>query len=135
MQVESTDPATMLNRYAIFVDVDERPHLDARVLGLQLAGTVDVLLLVQHSPRARTMGSGSVQSRRYASHILALPPSAEAWSDDDAFGVAAEFRAILQRNAQTSAADAAEAIFSVVEGIYNVTEESIQDFITVNWGE
>lgn len=135
MQVESTDPATMLNRYAIFVDVDERPHLDARVLGLQLAGAAGGLLLVQHSPRARAMGSGSVQSRRYASHILALPPSSEAWSDDDAFGVAAEFREVLRRSGGTSVADAAEAIFSVVEGIYAVTEESIRDFLTINWGE
>lgn len=135
LQVQSTDQTNLLNNYALFVDVDERPHLDARVLGLQLAGAVGELLLVQHSPRPRTMGSGSVQNRRYAAHILAFPPSAEAWSDDDAFGVAAEFREVLRRNACTSAAEAAEAIFSVVEGIYNVTEESIRDFINANWGE
>lgn len=135
LQVESTDPTTMLGRYAIFVDVDERPHLDGRVLGLQISGAIGTLLLVQHSPRPRTMGSGATQSRRYASHLLALPPSAEAWSDDDAFGVHAEFREVLRRDAGTTAADAAETIYSVVEGIYTVTEESIRDFIITNWGE
>jgi hypothetical protein len=126
--VRSTRDFVGAKNYTIFVDVESRPELDARCIGLRLASAEGLTLLVDAKRRLR-----DGKERAYAVALLVLPATIQAAADDDIFSAWAEWRSLLVRFPELTAAEGAATIASLFDGVVEgLTASAVEALINHN---